>query len=101
MRKVRGGAILCATILTACAVCMSGTIGWVGLIIPHMGRLMVGQDYAKLLPTSTLIGAIFMVIIDTVARNLTGSEIPLSILTGMIGAPLFILILAKQRGRME
>ncbi len=101
VRKVRGLAILCSTVLTACAVCLCGTIGWVGLIIPHLGRLLVGQDNRYLLPASAALGAVFMVIVDTVARNLTGSEIPLSIITGLMGAPLFLWLLARQRTRIN
>jgi len=77
--RSRGLAIVCATILTACAVCLCGTIGWVGLIMPHLGRLLVGEDNRYLMPASALLGALFMIIVDTIARNLTGSEIPLSI----------------------
>ncbi len=100
IRKTRGLAILCATILTACAVCLCGTIGWVGLIIPHFGRLIIGHDNRYLLPLSTIIGAVFMIAVDTLARNLTGSEIPLSIITGLLGAPLFVWLLAKQKARI-
>lgn len=88
--------ILCSTVLTACAVCISGTIGWVGLVIPHVGRILVGQDNRHLLPLSLLLGSLFLTIIDTLARNITVSEVPLSIFTGIIGGPLFIIILAKQ-----
>ena len=94
---IRGLMILCATMLTACAVCISGTIGWVGLVIPHLGRMLVGPDNVKLLPVSCVLGAIFMLVIDTVARVLTSAELPLSILTGVIGAPFYFYLLAKQR----
>ena len=100
IKKTRGLAILCATILTACSVCLCGTIGWVGLIIPHLSRLIIGHDNRYLLPLSTILGAIFMVVIDTLARSLTGSEIPLSILTGILGAPLFVWLLARQKARI-
>lgn len=100
LRQIRGLCIVMATILTACAVCMSGTIGWVGLIIPHLGRLLVGQNHRYLMPASTILGATFMLIVDFVARNLTGAEIPLSILTGFIGGPLFIWLLLRQKVKL-
>lgn len=98
---VRNLVIVCATLLTASAVCISGTIGWVGLVIPHFSRMIVGPDNTKSIPVSILLGAIFMVIIDTMARALTSVELPLSILTGIIGAPFYIIILARQRMRLS
>lgn len=95
--RLRGIVIVCATMLTASAVCLSGTIGWVGLIIPHFARLLFNEDNRTVLPASMLIGASFMIIVDTLSRNLTSTEIPLSILTGLIGAPLFVLILIRKR----
>lgn len=100
VRRSRGVTILCSTVLTACAVCLCGTIGWAGLIVPHLGRLIVGQDNRYLLPMSAVLGALFLVVVDTLARNLTGSEIPLSIITGVLGAPLFVWLLARQRARI-
>ena len=87
-----------ATLLTAGAVSLSGTIGWVGLVIPHIARLMVGDDARYNLPLSISLGALFMLVIDTLARTLSSGEIPLSILTGFIGTPLFILVLARNLG---
>jgi iron complex transport system permease protein len=95
--KLRGLVIVCSTVLTASAVCLSGTIGWVGLIVPHLSRLTAGEDNMRSLPVSTLLGASFLVTVDTMARNLISTEIPLSILTGLIGAPLFIAILFRKR----
>ena len=100
VRKARGVPILCSTVLTACAVCLCGTIGWAGLIVPHLGRLIVGQDNRYLLPMSAVLGALFLVVVDTLARNLTGSEIPLSIITGVLGTPLFVWLLARQKARI-
>ena len=94
---VRGVVIICSTLLTASAVCVCGTIGWVGLVIPHLSRITVGQDNTKSIPVSLLMGAIFMVAIDTLARVLTSLELPLSILTGIIGAPFYFMVLAGQR----
>ncbi len=94
---VRGVVIICSTLLTASAVCVCGTIGWVGLVIPHLSRITVGQDNTKSIPVSLLMGAIFMVAIDTLARVLTSLELPLSILTGIIGARFYFMVLAGQR----
>lgn len=89
--------ILCATILTACSVCISGTIGWVGLVIPHFSRMLVGPDNQRLLPLAMVLGALFLLIIDTISRASMSSEIPLSILTGLIGTPFYFYLLIKQR----
>lgn len=90
--------IAAATLSTAGAVCIAGTIGWVGLVIPHIGRMLVGNDNRRLLPVSVSIGAGFMVIIDTLSRSLIAGEIPLGILTAIIGAPFFIFLLKKTKG---
>ncbi|WP_070041175.1 FecCD family ABC transporter permease [Robinsoniella peoriensis] len=101
IKKSRGLVIFCATVLTASAVCISGTIGWIGLVIPHFGRMLVGPDNRKLLPVSAVLGAIFLLLIDTLARNLTSAELPLSILTGLIGAPFYFYLLLKQRMKLS
>lgn len=98
--RIRGIIVLCATLLTACAVCLCGTIGWVGLVIPHLGRMLAGADNVKSIPVSFLLGAVFMLLIDTAARALTSMELPLSILTGLIGAPFYLYILTKQRMKL-
>jgi len=89
--------ILCATLLTAASVSVSGMIGWVGLIIPHIARMIVGPNYKVLLPTSLLIGGIFMSVVDDIARCIFVTEIPLGILTSIIGAPFFLYLLLKGR----
>ncbi len=101
LKKVRGLIVLCATTLTACAVCISGTIGWIGLVIPHLGRMLVGPDNRKLIPVSAVSGAVFLLAIDTLARNLTSAELPLSILTGLIGAPFYFYLLMSQRMKLS
>ena len=101
LRQVRTIVVICASLLTASAVSVSGTIGWVGLVIPHLGRLVGGSDNTRSMPLTLLIGAIFMLLIDTLARTITSVEIPLSILTGFVGAPLYALLLYKQRTRLE
>lgn len=100
VKLLRGIVILCATLLTASAVSICGTIGWLGLVIPHLARLLVGPDNTKVLPLSVLLGASFLIGVDTLARILTPAELPLSILTGLIGAPFYFWLLAKQRVRL-
>jgi iron complex transport system permease protein len=97
VKRMRSAVVLCATLMTAGAVCISGTIGWIGLVIPHLGRIVAGHDNKRLIPVSILLGAAFTVAVDTCARNLTGSEIPLSILTGIIGTPMFVWMLFAQK----
>lgn len=97
IRLERGVMVCSATLLTASAVCLSGTIGWLGLVIPHLARLFIGDNNVKSLPLSALIGAIFLLLVDTLARNLYIQEIPLGIITGFIGAPFFAWVLIKQK----
>jgi len=94
--KLRIVVILCCTLLTAAAVSISGIIGWVGLVIPHIARIFVGPDHKKLLPFSIILGAAFLLSVDDICRTVTAVEIPLGIVTAMIGAPFFIYLL--QRG---
>lgn len=101
IRMVRGVMVLCSTVLTACAVCISGTIGWVGLVVPHLSRMLTGPNNTQAMPISFILGAAFMVAVDTVARTLTVAELPLSIVTGFIGAPLYAWMLTKQRMRIK
>lgn len=89
----------CCGVLISCQVAVSGNIGWVGLVVPHVGRSIVGEDNKVLLPACALIGALFLLAADTAARSISQSEIPISILTSLIGAPLFVLILLKFRKR--
>ena len=88
----------CATLITASCVSMCGQVGWVGLIVPHICRLLVGSNQKVLLPVSVSVGAAFMMIVDTLARTASPKEIPISILTAVIGAPFFILLLRKNKG---
>jgi len=89
--------ILFATLMTAAAVSVSGVIGWVGLVIPHAGRLLVGPDHKHLMPVSISLGAAFMMAIDDIARTLLPGEIPLGVLTGMIGVPILIILLRRNK----
>lgn len=95
--RLRGVVIICASCLTASTVCISGTIGWIGLIIPHLSRLMVGSDHRKQLPITIMLGAVFLLIIDTMCRTLTTQDIPISVLTGLVGAPFYAWLLWKQK----
>lgn len=98
-KPIRCILIFSATLLTSSAVAVSGMIGWVGLIIPHLARLITGPDYKKLIPASLIIGAAFLLLVDDVARTLFTLEIPLGILTSIIGAPFFMyLLLCGRRG---
>ena len=87
-----------ATAVTASCVSMCGQVGWVGLLIPHIAKFLVGSDNRSIIPVSMGFGAAFMVVVDTVARSLTASELPLSVLTALVGAPFFVLLLRKARG---
>lgn len=90
---VRGAAIFFATLISALTVVLAGMIGWVGLIIPHIARFLVGPDNRVLLPVCALLGAAFLVIVDTVCRTAISIEIPVGIATSLIGIPIFILAL--------
>lgn len=98
LKLERGVAIILSTLLTACAVCISGTIGWIGLVMPHIARSLVGANNVRLIPVAGLTSSIFLLLIDTAARTLSGAELPLGVLTGFIGAPVFAYILVKTRG---
>lgn len=89
--------IICATLLTSSAVAMTGGISWIGLVIPHISRLLVGNDSRKLLPASALLGGIFLLAMDDMARSISVYELPISILTSLFGAPVFFAILVWRR----
>ncbi|MHB1420151.1 MAG: FecCD family ABC transporter permease [Bacillota bacterium] len=95
----KGLVISFATMATAGAVCVTGVIGWVGLVIPHIGRMLVGNDNKVLIPASVSLGACFLIIVDSLGRTVTGSEIPLGILTALVGGPFFVYLLKRTRGR--
>lgn len=98
VKQIRWTVILAATTVTAAAVSMCGQVGWVGLLVPHISRMVVGSNYKYVIPFSIGTGAIFMVIVDTLARSAIAAEIPLSILTAIIGAPFFAYLLRKTGG---
>ncbi|WP_019851207.1 iron ABC transporter permease [Desulfitobacterium sp. PCE1] len=95
-KQIRLLVIICATFVTAASVSVSGMIGWVGLVIPHLTRKLVGNNYTILMPASMLLGAIFLLIVDNFSRNLLTTEIPLGILTAFIGAPFFIYLITRK-----
>lgn len=93
--RLRAAFILCATLLTSSAVSAGGMIGWIGLVIPHLARMLAGVDHRRLLPASTLLGAAFLLAVDDIARSLFPQEIPLGILTAVTGAPFFLWLLYR------
>lgn len=95
--RVRLALILSATLMTAASVGIAGIVGWIGLIAPHAARILVGPGFARLLPAAMLIGALFLLAVDNVARGAASMEFPLGILTALIGAPLFVALLLKAR----
>ena len=95
--KLRAIVIAAATLMTAAAVAISGIIGWVGLLVPHAARLLVGPAFGRLLPLAMLIGAAFLLAVDTLCRTLSGIEIPPGVLTALIGTPFFLWLFALSR----
>ena len=98
VKRMRLLIILSSTMITASSVSMCGQIGWIGLLIPHFCRMIFGSNNKLVIPASISFGAVFMVLIDTIARTATSSEIPVSILTAIVGAPCFIILLRKTGG---
>lgn len=98
VRSIRMVVILAATLVTAASISISGMVGWVGLVIPHLSRRLVGNDYRYLMPVSMLFGAVFLLGVDNLSRNLLATEIPLGILTAFLGAPIFFYLLIRGEG---
>ena len=99
VRALRSVVIVCATLVTAASVSVSGVIGWVGLVIPHITRRLVGNNYRYLLPASMLLGSSFLLAVDSVSRNLLSTEIPIGILTSFIGIPFFLYLILGEGER--
>ncbi|WP_442543911.1 FecCD family ABC transporter permease [Arthrobacter sp. KN11-1C] len=99
-RPLRWVVLLAVALIVAGAVAVSGAVSWVGLVIPHLARMWVGPDHRVLLPVSFLLGAAYVVLVDTVARTATAGEIPLGVLTALIGAPVFFVLLRRNRDRI-
>jgi len=89
--------IICSTLMTAMAVSVGGVIGWVGLVIPHAARTLVGPDHQRLIPATMALGAVFLLLIDTMSRTLLPAEVPLGVFTGVVGVPLLLIILRVNR----
>lgn len=90
--------IICATLITAATVSMCGMVGWIGLVVPHLARLVVGPNHKILLPTAAVMGGCFLLLVDDVARTAGALEIPVGVLTALIGAPFFLFLLMRERG---
>ena len=95
--KIRIIVVICSTLITAASVSISGMIGWIGLVIPHLSRMIVGPDYRVLLPTTILLGSSYLLLIDNIARSVATVEVPIGILTSLVGAPFFIFLLVTNK----
>lgn len=98
--RMRWVVLVAAALIVAGAVAVSGVISWVGLVIPHLARMLVGPDHRILLPASFLMGAAYLIVVDTLARTMTAGEIPLGVLTALVGAPAFFVLLRRNRDRI-
>jgi iron complex transport system permease protein len=98
VKTLRAVVIACATLMTAAAVAIAGVIGWIGLLVPHAARLVAGPEFARLLPLSLVMGAAFMLFVDTLSRSLGSTEIPPGVLASLAGAPLFLWLLMRTQG---
>lgn len=96
--RLRLMAIIGSTLMTSASVSIAGLVGWVGLLIPHLARMLVGPDFQTLLPASGLLGAAYLILVDNMARGFASVEIPLGVLTSVLGAPFFLVLLSRQKG---
>jgi iron complex transport system permease protein len=96
--RLKAVIIVCSTAVTAAAVSVCGIIGWVGMVMPHLGRMLVGPDHKRLLPAAFALGAAYLLVIDDLSRTLISAEIPLGILTAIVGAPFFAYLLRRTKG---
>ena len=99
VRKYRLIFIVASTLLSAAAVCLGGLIGWVGLMIPHLARALVGVDYRRLIPASAILGGGYLILVDDISRSLLSMELPLGVVTSIMGAPFFIYLIIKRKER--
>lgn len=97
VRKYRLIFIVASTLLSAAAVCLGGLIGWVGLMIPHLARALVGVDYRRLIPASAILGGGYLILVDDISRSLLSMELPLGVVTSIMGAPFFIYLIIKRK----
>jgi iron complex transport system permease protein len=99
--RIRALVIGAATLITAAVVSISGIIGWIGLVVPHVARMLVGPDFRVLFPVSVLLGSVFLLGVDTLARTVARIEIPLGVITAFVGTPIFVWLLATARRRWQ
>lgn len=97
VRRFRLLLIAASTLLSAASVCLGGLIGWVGLMIPHLARALVGADYRRLIPASAMMGGIYLLLMDDLARSILSMELPLGVVTSIMGVPFFIFLILKKR----
>ena len=95
-RRMRFIVIICATLITATSVSLCGMVGWIGLVVPHLARMVVGANHKTLLPAAAIMGGCFLLLVDDVARTLGALEIPVGVLTALIGAPFFLFLLMRE-----
>ena len=98
IKALRAVSVICATAITASVISMCGQVGWVGLLVPHVCRMWLGNDHRYTLPASVFVGSAFMIAVDTAARSMSAAEFPVSILTAIIGAPFFIMLMRRKGG---
>jgi iron complex transport system permease protein len=96
---LRWGLMGLVALLVAAQVSVSGGVGWVGLIVPHLARMLVGPDHVRLLPTAGFLGGIYLLGMDDIARSLTEQEIPIGLLTSVVGTPIFALLFWKTQSK--
>ena len=99
VKRLRLTFIIFSTLLSAAAVCLGGLIGWVGLMVPHMGRALVGPCHSRLLPACAMLGAICLLVMDAIARSLLSLELPLGVVTNVLGAPFFVYLILRRKER--
>ena len=97
-KTLMNAVLILTTCIVSAVVSIAGIVGWIGLIIPHIARMVVGPDHRLLIPSSAIFGGIFFMVIDTIGRTISPQDIPLGILTAIVGAPLFIGLLVKTKG---
>lgn len=97
VRRDRNAVIVAASVVSAVCVSISGIIGWVGIVVPHLARMICGPDFRKLLPVSLSLGACYLCVIDDVCRALTVAEIPIGVVTGIVGVPLFLYFIYRKK----
>lgn len=96
---LRWTVVVCVSLIVAAQVAVSGGVGWVGLVIPHLARMLVGPEHSRLLPVSALFGGIYLLMMDNLARSLTSQEIPIGLLTAIVGTPVFLILFFKMQNK--